>query len=61
MSDNYNPDGPIIVWSDYGFDGWKPRSYPTIAAAISDGISHGAVITRRIKVEEFVNEEAGKP
>jgi hypothetical protein len=26
--------GPYILWLDYGTEGWQPRSYPSIRAAL---------------------------
>ena len=26
-TDNYHAKGPYIVWHNYGFEGWQPRSY----------------------------------
>jgi hypothetical protein len=26
--------GPYILWLDYGCEGWQPRSYPSIRAAL---------------------------
>lgn len=56
MADNWNPDGPIVVWSDYGSEGWSPRSYPTVAAAIEAGYTYGSVLTARIQLPSVINE-----
>lgn len=50
--DNYNADGPIIKWEDFGYEGWKPRSYPNIKSALLDGYYSGTfVITRKLDFE----------
>jgi hypothetical protein len=36
MSDTVAVQGPIIVWHDYGCEGWHPSSYPTLKAALLD-------------------------
>jgi hypothetical protein len=28
--------GPIIVWEYYGYEGWHPKSYHNLKAALSD-------------------------
>ena len=28
--------GPWIVWEDFGYEGWQPKSYPTAEAALTD-------------------------
>lgn len=48
---NWNADGPYIVWRDYGCEGWSPRSYDTAAAALADKDS-GSVITRVVEFTE---------
>lgn len=58
MTDNWNADSPIIVWSDYGYEGWSPRSYPTVAAAIEAGFTYGSVLTMRINLPDVINEPA---
>jgi hypothetical protein len=45
--------GPIIVWVDYGREGWVPESFadPDKAIAFATGGAHGkAVITERIDI-----------
>jgi hypothetical protein len=32
MSDD--TDGPVIVWENYGCEGWQPKSYPTLKDAL---------------------------
>lgn len=44
--------GPIIVWIDYGREGWVPESFATYLEAldyVTDGTLGRAVITRRIE------------
>lgn len=28
-------DGPYIVWENYGYEGWKPKSYPNLKEALT--------------------------
>ena len=34
MSNDDDIKGPIIVWQDYGYEGWQPKSYPTLKDAL---------------------------
>ena len=34
MSNDEETKGPIIVWQDYGYEGWHPTSYPTLKDAL---------------------------
>ena len=27
--------GPYIVWENYGYEGWQPKSYPTLREAVT--------------------------
>lgn len=56
MTDNWNADGPIVVWSDYGHEGWSPRSYQTVLDAIAAGFTYGSIITQRIELAAVVSE-----
>jgi hypothetical protein len=50
--DNYNSDGPYILWVDGGYEGWSPRSYPTLTEALSDWRDGSKfVITKVVKYE----------
>lgn len=33
--------GPYIKWLNYGYEGWKPYSYPDIKSALTDNNSYG--------------------
>lgn len=51
--------GPYIVWTDYGYDGWQPESYPTLEAAVKasrDGL-YGCqtVIAKPVKFDVVEN------
>jgi hypothetical protein len=35
MSRDEDIKGPYIVWLDYGYEGWKPESYPDLASALT--------------------------
>ena len=28
-------EGPYIVWENYGYEGWKPKSYKDLATALT--------------------------
>ena len=56
MTDNWNADGPIVVWENFGYDGWQPRSYPTLAKALATArISRNHVVTRLIDVTGLID------
>jgi hypothetical protein len=60
MSDDPAAQGPIIVWHDYGCEGWLPSSYPTLKAALlSWRPSREYVITKKLdfKVVEVSETE----
>lgn len=49
--------GPIILWLDYGYEGWAPYSFQTLEEALQADRSmavrpEGFVITYRIKGPE---------
>ena len=49
---NWHADGPYIVWEDYGYEGWQPRSFPTLKAAVKDDrFSSDFVITKRVEFD----------
>lgn len=44
--------GPIIVWENYGYEGWHPKSYPDLKSALFYPRYNGAfVITRSVDVD----------
>lgn len=39
--------GPYILWLDYGCEGWKPESFPTLKQALSaNRYSSNFVVTK---------------
>lgn len=60
MSERYNADGPVVVWLDYGCEGWRPSSYDTVKEALlGERYGNRFVVTRVVKfeVKEKPNEE----
>lgn len=53
-------NGPIIVWVNYGYDGWAPTSYLTVKDALLGG-RHGSefVITRLVAFDVIEVEGEG--
>jgi len=44
--------GPFIVWEYYGYEGWHPKSYPSIKKALEDSrYSSDWVLTRPVSYE----------
>lgn len=40
-------EGPIIMWINYGSDGWKPTSYPSVRSALeADRFTSQFIITK---------------
>jgi hypothetical protein len=56
---SYGTDGPFIVWENYGYEGWRPKSYLSLQGAVTDTryVSEW-VITRRV---DFAVTEAIGP
>lgn len=57
------PKGPVILWLDYGTDGWRPCSYPSIRAALEDRNSWFAwryIITRPVEYEIVEHKESAE-
>ena len=49
---NPGTDGPVILWLDYGYEGWKPYSFETVADALHVGkFGNDYVITRKATYE----------
>lgn len=46
-----NTDGPYIRWLDYGYEGWHPDSYDTLAEALEDDRYNSFVITKAVQYE----------
>lgn len=56
--------GPIIVWTDYGREGWVPESFadPEKAVEYATGGTHGrVVITERIDLVPQRATEGTRP
>ena len=34
MSRPEDVEGPFIVWENYGYEGWQPKSYKTLTEAL---------------------------
>ncbi len=44
--------GPFIVWEDYGYEGWQPKSYATLLEAVnSHSYCSTTVVTKTVKYE----------
>jgi hypothetical protein len=52
MSDDPDLQGPIIRWVDYGYEGWRPTSHPTLTdALVADRYATTFVLTRLVEYE----------
>ena len=52
MSTSADIKGPYIVWENYGCEGWQPKSYATLAEALTTArYVTEFEITRRIEFE----------
>ena len=52
MAERLDESGPYIVWLNYGYDGWAPRSYDTLKEAIEgDRYGEDFVITKLVQYE----------
>jgi hypothetical protein len=55
---------PIILWLNYGYEGWQPYGFNTIKEALeAEKYSTNCVITRRVtyEVTETTQEETPTP
>jgi hypothetical protein len=44
--------GPIIIWENYGHEGWHPKSYPDLKAAlIAQRYNSEMVLTERVEFD----------
>lgn len=45
-------NGPFILWADYGCEGWKPRSFETLAEAVmARRYGEDFVITKLVHID----------
>ncbi len=62
MAQPEDTKGPFILWLDYGYDGWQPKSFATIRAALeSEKYGTGFVITKAVEYQivECAHEQNG--
>lgn len=53
-------EGPIIRWDNYGYEGWKPRSFATVKDAVTDEqYGNEYVVTRAVQFD--VTEQGPRP
>jgi len=57
------PTGPVILWIDYGYDGWLPLSFPTARAALEAPERGWSpwVITRLVSYDIVEQESVDDP
>ena len=48
---NDGTQGPIILWLNYGTEGWHPYSYPSVRAALEETKNYDYIITRQVAYE----------
>ncbi len=49
--------GPFIVWENYGYEGWQPKSYNTLKeAVIALRFNSEWIVTRLISYEVTEND-----
>lgn len=49
MSDT---SGPFIIWEDYGYEGWQPKSYQSLTEALmAQRYSSTFVVTEKIDID----------
>lgn len=50
MPDDIN--GPVILWTNYGCEGWKPKSFDSVKDALeADKYGSEFVIARKVQYE----------
>jgi len=52
VAENDTTSGPIIRWTDYGCEGWKPDSFDTVKEALERArYGNSILITRLVQYE----------
>lgn len=55
----HDATGPIVMWEDYGYEGWQPKSFDTLKEALLEPrYSATFVITHLVDIT--VNEQYAK-
>jgi hypothetical protein len=45
-------DGPVIVWENCGYEGWRPKSFPDLKAALlATRYNSEFVVTERVEFD----------
>lgn len=64
MADNRDIAGPVIRWQNYGYEGWKPSSFPTIETALrAEHYGNDFIITRvaNYRIVEITTYDTADP
>ncbi len=57
MSSSEDIKGPFIVWENYGYEGWQPKSYNTLKeAVVALRFNSEWIVTRLISYEVTEND-----
>jgi hypothetical protein len=52
MAESDSTSGPIILWVDYGYEGWRPQSFDTIKEALeAEKYMSKYIITRIVQYD----------
>lgn len=52
MSSATDAVGPIVVWENYGYEGWHPKSFATVKEALlGERYNSEFVITKRMEFD----------
>lgn len=53
--------GPYIVWANYGYEGWQPKSFKTLKEALlSERYGYEIVVTKLVEYEVIEKDEAAQ-
>ena len=57
MSSKEDIKGPFIRWVNYGYEGWRPESFPDLASMLTTPCGYDFEITKKIELKISENGE----
>ena len=61
MSNKPEVEGPYIVWEHYGYEGWQPKSFPTLEEAVRAHRFQSEWVVTKVVLFEVVAREDSPP
>ncbi len=50
------PDGPIVLWVNYGYEGWQPKSFASIREALEEDKGYCEWVITRLVMYEVIEK-----